>query len=255
MPLLETERLSVRIGSVQACRRLNLQINPGECWGMLGRNGAGKTTLLHTLAGLRAPGSGVLKLHGKSLAVLRRREVARHIGVLLQDQRESFPASVMETVLIGRHPYLGAWQWETANDHAIARAALRTVDLETMETRNVATLSGGERRRLGIATLLAQDPEVFLLDEPANHLDIHQQIQILDLLQTKARTEAKALLVVLHDINLAVRFCNRFLLLFGDGETAQGDAGQVLTQPTLQRLYAHPLHSVPGPHGPVWVPE
>ncbi|MGD2056838.1 MAG: ABC transporter ATP-binding protein [Gammaproteobacteria bacterium] len=255
MPLLETERLSVRIGSVQVCRLLNLQVNPGECWCILGRNGTGKTTLLHTLAGLRNPGSGGLMLHGKSLAALRRREVARHIGVLLQDQRDSFPASVMETVLIGRHPFLGAWQWETANDHAIARAALRAVDLEGLETRNVATLSGGERRRLGIATLLVQDPDVFLLDEPANHLDIYQQIRILDLLRAKAREEAKALLVVLHDINLAVRYCNRFLLLFGDGDTAQGDAGEVLTKQTLERLYVHPLHSLPGPHGPVWVPE
>lgn len=255
MPLLETDRLAVRIGSVEVCRQLNLRINAGECWGILGRNGTGKTTLMHTLAGLHAADSGTVTLNGKSLAALSRREIARQIGVLLQDHRDSFPASVMETVLIGRHPYLGPWQWETATDHASALAALRAVGLEGMEARNVATLSGGERRRLGIATLLTQDPELLLLDEPANHLDIHQQIQILNLLQKQARAKAKALLVVLHDINLAARYCDRFLLLFGNGETAQGDVGEVLTQSVLERLYIHPLQALPGPHGPVWVPK
>ena len=124
-----------------------------------------------------------------------------------------------------------------------------------MEARNVATLSGGERRRLGIATLLTQDTAILLLDEPTNHLDIHYQIQALDLLKRQSTDLGKSLLLVMHDVNLALRYCNRFLLLFGDGRHALGNAGQVITQASLERLYQYPLVSLQGPDGPVWLPR
>jgi iron complex transport system ATP-binding protein len=252
--LLATSGLDIRIGSVKVCRRLELHVNAGERWAILGRNGTGKTTLLHTLAGLRRPDSGTVKLDGEALDTLPRRHIARRVGVLLQDHLDAFPASVLETALIGRHPYLGALQWEGPDDYALARTALHAVGLDGLEDRNVATLSGGERRRLGIATLLTQDPALWLLDEPTNHLDVHQQIRILDLLQARSQSGQKTLLLVMHDLNLALRFCDRFLLLFGAGETAQGSADAVLTRATLERLYEHPMHTLDGPHGPVWLP-
>ncbi len=250
----EAEQLGIRIGRVVICSHLDLCINAGENWGILGRNGAGKTTLLHTLAGLRRPDLGSVKLDGTPLTCLSRRKIARQIGVLLQDHQDAFPASVMETVLIGRHPYLGPLQWEGAADYAAAHEALRAVGLEGMETRDIATLSGGERRRLGIATLLAQDPHVLLLDEPTNHMDFHHQIHILDLLWQRSRTEEKSMLLVLHDPNLALRYCDHFLFLYGGGETLQGTAAEVLTQPNLERLYGHPLQALQGPRGTVWLP-
>ena len=255
MAQLETSQLDIHIGTVRICRQLSLRINPGERWAILGRNGAGKTTLLHTLAGLLRPDSGTVKLDGEALENLSRRRIARQVGVLLQDHLDAFPASVMETALIGRHPYLGALQWEGPDDYARARAALHAVELDGLEDRNVATLSGGERRRLGIATLLAQDPAMLLLDEPTNHLDVHQQIRILDLLHSRSQAQQKTLLLVMHDLNLALRYCNRFLLLFGAGETTQGSADEVLTRPILERLYGHPMHTLQGPRGPVWLPE
>jgi iron complex transport system ATP-binding protein len=252
---LEAEQLGIRIGGVEICRQLDLRIYAGENWAVLGRNGTGKTTLLHTLAGLRRPDSGSVKLDETPLTSLSRRSVARYIGVLLQDHQDAFPASVMETVLIGRHPYLGPLQWEGAADLAAAMEALRAVGLEGMETRGIASLSGGERRRLGIATLLAQDPQVMLLDEPTNHMDLHHQILILDLLKRRTRVEAKSIILVLHELNLALRYCDRFLLLYGTGETLQGTAEAVLTQPNLERLYGHPLQALQGPHGTVWLPR
>jgi len=254
MPRLEAEQLDIRIGGKRICSRLNLRIDAGQSWGMLGRNGAGKTTLLHTLAGLRRPDQGGVTLDGIPLASLGRRSIARHVGVLLQDHQDAFPASVMETVLIGRHPHLGPLQWEGAADYAAARDALHAVGLEDMETRDIATLSGGERRRLGIATLLTQDPHVLLLDEPTNHMDLHHQILILDLLRQRTQNAARSLLLVLHDPNLALRYCDHFLLLYGDGETRQGPAAEVLTQTNLELLYGHPLHALQGPRGTVWVP-
>ncbi len=254
MAQLEISGLDVHIGNTAVCRGLDLRLGGGERWAILGRNGAGKTTLLHTLAGLRRPDQGTLLLDGTALDTLPRRHVARQVGVLLQDHLDAFPASVMETALIGRHPYLGSLQWEGPADYALARDALRAVGLDGLEDRNVATLSGGERRRLGIATLLTQDPALWLLDEPTNHLDVHQQIRILDLLQARSQAEGKTLLLVMHDLNLALRYCNRFLLLFGAGKTAQGSADDVLTRSTLEHLYGHPMHTLDGPRGPVWLP-
>jgi iron complex transport system ATP-binding protein len=254
MPRLAAEQLDITIGGIEICCRLDLRIHAGQSWAILGRNGAGKTTLLHTLAGLRRPDGGSVTLDGVPLTSLSRRRMARHIGVLLQDHQDAFPASVMETVLIGRHPWLGPLQWEGEADYAAARDALRAVGLEGMETRGIATLSGGERRRLGIATLLTQDPWLLLLDEPTNHLDFHHQILILDLLKRRTQTAGISLLLVLHDPNLALRYCDHFLLLYDGGETLQGSTTEVLTQPNLERLYGHPLQALLGPRGTVWLP-
>jgi len=255
MSVLEASSLTVTIGDTRVCQDLDLRIEAGDRWCILGRNGTGKTTLLHTLAGLRQTTGGSITLDGTSLTGLPGKARSRHIGILLQDHNDSFPASVLETVLTGRHPWLGSFQWEGVNDYRKARAALMSVGLEDMETRNVATLSGGERRRVGIATLLTQDPEILLLDEPTSHLDIHYQILTLDILKRQSMDTGKSLLLVLHDLNLALRYCNRFLLLFGDGQYAQGYAEEVITQASLDRLYQHPLQSLQGPDGPVWLPR
>jgi len=255
MSLFETQTLHVAIGNTEVCKALDLTINTGDRWCVLGRNGTGKTTLLHTLAGLRKPVAGHIALNGQSLGELPRKKIAQCMGLLFQDHTDAFPATVIETVLTGRHPWLGPLQWEGTQDLAIARSALQAVDLHDMEERIVTTLSGGERRRVGIACLLTQDPQLLLLDEPTNHLDIHHQIRMLDLLQLQADFDNKALLFVMHDLNLASRYCNRFLLLFGDGKTAQGAAGEVLTRANLERLYQHPLQAVDSPQGPVWLPQ
>lgn len=252
--LLQTRQLNVRIAGKSICQGLDLDIERGQCWGILGSNGVGKTTLLHTLAGLRPAASGTVLLDGKSLAALPRRQIAQHIGVLFQDASDAFPDVVLNTVLIGRHPHLKAWGFETAEDIAIARHALTATGLEGLEQRLISTLSGGERRRVALATLLAQDPTLYLLDEPVNHLDLHQQIAALGLLTQRARSNNKGLVMTVHDVNLATRFCDHVLLLFGNGEVTHGPAGSVLNTATLQRLYNHPIVTVTGPQGSVFLP-
>jgi iron complex transport system ATP-binding protein len=255
MSLLATDRLGVSIGETTVCTTLDLEIGAGERWCILGRNGTGKTTLLHTLAGLRSADAGEIRLENRPLHTLPRRTVAQRIGLLFQDHSDAFPASVLETVLSGRHPWIGPLQWESEQDTALARAALHAVSLDELEERIITTLSGGERRRLGLATLLAQNPRLMLLDEPTNHLDIHHQISMLDLLQEKSVTDRTAMVFVMHDINLALRYCTHFLLLFGDGEIALGGAAEVLTRDRLEHLYQHPLQKLQGPHGNIWLPQ
>lgn len=253
-PILEARSLHISIGGKLVCRDLNLQIQAGERWGVLGMNGVGKTTLLLTLSGMKAPQSGSVHLQGKTMSEMSRRDVAQSCGVMFQDSDEAFPAGVLETALIGRHPYLHAWEWESAGDEAIALAALKAVGLHELAQRTSNTLSGGERRRLALATLLTQNPALMLLDEPVNHLDLHHQIEALDLLTQQAKQHSKTLLMVLHDVNLAARYCDALLLLFGDGEVLQGSIQEILTVENLTRLYGHPVRSAETADGALFYP-
>jgi iron complex transport system ATP-binding protein len=128
------------------------------------------------------------------------------------------------------------------------------VALAGFDERRLGSLSGGERRRVSIAALLAQDPALLLLDEPTSHLDLHHQVAILDLLAASASRHAKAIVMSLHDVNLAARYCTHALLLFGGGRTEQGPVPAVLEPATLSRLYAHPVDRIDGPRGPVFAP-
>jgi iron complex transport system ATP-binding protein len=253
-PLLCAQNLDLEIGGKTVCQGLNMDIHAGQHWGLLGVNGVGKTTLLHTLAGLRAPTHGDVWLGEQTLSELPRRHIAQHIGVLFQADDDAFPGTVMETVLTGRHPWLGQWQWEGEDDRQLARNALKTVELDGLEQRQVSTLSGGERRRLALATLFTQNPQLFLLDEPTNHLDPHHQIELLSLLAQQVTNSERASLMILHDINLATRFCDHLILLFGEGETLCGPSEEVLNTETLSRLYGHPVISVAGPNGLIFLP-
>ena len=253
MSTLGLNDLDVRIGTVEVCRGLTLELAPGQCWAVLGRNGSGKTTLLHTLAGVRTPQRGEVRLDGAPLHTLARRHIAQHLGLLPQDSHDPFPATVLETALLGRHPHGSPWGWETAQDVQLAQQALQRVGLDGWDGRDVATLSGGERRRLALATLLAQDPDILLLDEPTNHLDLHHQIELTALFARMARELGKTVVMVLHDVNLAARCADHALLLHGAGEVTAGPCAQILKTSQLERLYHHMLRQV-GDDPPAWLP-
>jgi iron complex transport system ATP-binding protein len=239
-PLLETRRLSAGIGARIFCRDFDLELEAGERLAILGRNGAGKSTLLSVLAGLRAPLAGQVRLKGSSYAELGPRRAARLRGWLPQSRSDAFASTVLETALVGRHPHLDRFGWESARDARIARQALLAVDLADCERRDVQTLSGGERQRLAIAALLTQQPELFLRDEPTAYLDLKHQIAMLTLFSDAARDGA-AVVMVLHDPALAWRFCDRALLVHGDGRCDCGPAAEMLGAERLSALYDYPL--------------
>ena len=252
--LLELRGLSVDIGGKTVCRGLDLSIGAGQCWGILGVNGVGKTTLLHTLAGLKPAQCGEILVNGKHRGDYAPRALAQQCGILFQDYLDTFPCTVLEAALIGRHPYLRHWQWESAQDMELARQALNRVGLEQLEQRDITTLSGGERRRLAIATLLTQAPQILLLDEPANHLDLHYQVSLLDQLMQDCRQQNKAMVMVLHDVNLAARFCDHALLLYGEGEYRAGASADLLNAGELSALYRHPMTQHRTPAGCFFLP-
>ncbi len=253
MTTLSTQELVIDVPGRRHGTPISLDIRPGAVWGVLGPNGAGKTTLLHTLAGLRAPRAGTVRLDGDAMTGLRRRRIARELAVVFQDHQDSFPATVLEAALIGRHPHLSPWDLDTAEDLAIARQALARLELGPMEQRLVNTLSGGERQRLAIATALTQQPRVWLADEPTNHLDLRHQVAIMDLMAAEAAA-GRAVFMCLHDVNLAARWCDHLLLLQPDGEACWGPAAEMLVPEALERLYGQPLSVAHINGAPVFVP-
>ena len=246
MSLISCNNLNVKIADKIICKALSLSINAGESWAILGMNGCGKTTLLHTLSGLLPTQSqsrpSEININNALLTSLSRKEIAQQLSLLLQHQEDHFPGTVLESVLIGRHPHLQSWQWETDDDHKLALNTLNLVGLENFSERSILTLSGGERQRVALATLLVQQTNIRLLDEPVNHLDIHHQHDVMKLLTSNKSDIANVF--VLHDVNLAARYCDHALLIYTNGRTLQGSCKDVLTDQNLSELYEHPLQEI-----------
>lgn len=237
MSLLSTQALEVSIGGIRVAAALELEFRAGEFWVVLGPNGAGKTTLLNTLAGLHAPDQGEVLLDGAPIRRLPRRGVARRLGLLQQHTQYWFDATVMEIALTGRHPHLGLWEREDADAIGHARAALERMDLLQRSASPVTRLSGGEARRLAIAALLVQNPDILLLDEPTNHLDPRHQGIAMGTMAEQVAQQGKVAIAATHDLNLAARYCSHVLLLHGDGQWQAGHRDDCLTREHLQRLY------------------
>lgn len=242
MKLVNCNSLTVKIANTQVCENLSLSINAGENWAVLGMNGCGKTTLLHHLAGLLIPQSGEININETPIYKLTRKEIAQQLSLLLQHQEDHFPGTVLESVLIGRHPHLKSWQWESEDDENLALETLKLVGLNNFAERSILTLSGGERQRVALATLLVQQAKIRLLDEPVNHLDIHHQHDVMKVLTSNNDNSANVF--VLHDVNLATRYCDHALLIYGNGTTRQGICSEVLTEKYLTDLYQYPLHEI-----------
>ncbi|BAL22960.1 ABC transporter ATP-binding protein [Azoarcus sp. KH32C] len=252
--LLEAEKLALQIDGRWLCCEFSLRLAVGECLVLLGPNGAGKTTLLHTLAGLRPPTVGSVRLDGRPYADWDSLAAARFRGLLAQQQPDHFSATVLQTALVGRHPHLGRWGWESAHDIEIANESLAAVGLAELAARDILTLSGGERQRVSIATLLTQAPKLFLLDEPTNHLDLHYQIAVLDLF-ARLKRDGRGVVMVLHDINLAARFADHVILLDGRGGVAAGASGDVLQPERLSHAFDHPIRCIETDGRTVFIPE
>ena len=243
MTVLTTKNLTLEIAGRHLCQSLDLAIRPGEVWAVLGPNGSGKSTLVKTLAHLQPPSEGGVFLNGGPISAIKRQQIATKIGVLFQEIQDPFPVTVYEQVLGGRYAYLSQWAGETEEDHQLAKHAISTMNLESLSSQLTHHLSGGERQRAAFATLLAQQVDIFLLDEPLNHLDLPYQIKLLDQIQHLSE-QGRSVLMVLHDPNIALRWSSHCLLLYGDGRWQAGLSNEIITSENLTGLYHYPLQEV-----------
>jgi iron complex transport system ATP-binding protein len=237
--LLEARELRVAVPGRVLVAGLDWRVGAGEFCALLGGNGSGKSLLLRTLAGLRPPDGGEIRLMGSPLRALSRQDVAMRLGFLPQDPDAPPQGTLRESVLLGRFAHLGFWEGTGADDEHRVADALAHVDLVALARRELATLSGGEQRRAAIARLLVQSPSLYLLDEPTNHLDPGQQLAILERLRALTRG-GSAVLASLHDPNLALRFATHVCLLSGSGAAEVSECA-ALDVARLERLYGIPF--------------
>jgi len=236
-PVLEARHLGFAYDDRPVLEEIDLTVGEGEIVGLLGPNGAGKTTLLELFLGLLQPATGEVLFRGERLGRMERRQVARRIAFVPQRVRIGFPFRVAELVLMGRHAHLGAFALEGEEDRAAALVAMTRARVDELATRRIDELSGGEQQRVLLASALAQDAELLLLDEPTASLDLAAQVEVFELLAAIRREAGRTLVVALHDLNLAALYCDRIVLMGGGRVRAVGTPDEVLTPERVEATY------------------
>ncbi len=228
--------LSVRIGNSNIVDDVSLAGNFGELLGIIGPNGAGKTTLLKVLAGLLKPRLGGVEIDGVDLEKIPSSTRSRQIAYVPQITG-AHPFTALELVLMGRYPHLRRFQIESEDDTEIAIGAMERMDVAQFKGRRLDTLSGGERQRVLLARALAQRGDVLFVDEPITSLDIKHQLLALQVLKDEARDRSVAVCAVLHDLNMAARFCDRVVLLAEGRMIEEGEPGCVITERRVAEVF------------------
>ncbi|HEX6988552.1 MAG TPA: ABC transporter ATP-binding protein [Bacillota bacterium] len=251
-PMVAAEGLRVAYGAGPVVDGVDLRVMAGEWVSILGPNGSGKTTLLRAIGSYLQPVDGAVSVAGRGAASYGRRELARMLAAVGVDLPAEFPLSVSDFVMLGRIPHGSGWGWTAGRDQAVVEHALEQTGMTRFADRPLDRLSAGERQRALLARALAQEPAVLLLDEPTAHLDIHRQVETLDMLaQFKARN-GLTVIAVLHDINLAALYSDRLVLMRDGRVVAEGPPADTLTRENVERVFGcrvaiqrHPERPVP----------
>jgi len=253
--MLRIENLSVAYGTRPVLHDISLSVQSGEILALIGPNGAGKSTLMRAVSGV-IPSSGGVHTNGDDFQALTPIQRARYLAVVPQAISLPPAFTVWETTLMGRTPHLGFLGQTSRADEEIARRALERVHALELSDRRVGELSGGESQRVLLARALCQSTPILLLDEPTAHLDLQYQVSLLDLVQKLAREDQLAVLIALHDLNLAARYADRVALMVGGKLHAVGSPGEVLTPELISYAYCLPVAVVEHPlrGGPLVLP-
>jgi iron complex transport system ATP-binding protein len=252
MVKLELEGVSLGYGRRQVVSNLTFQVMPGEMVGLIGPNGCGKTSIIKALCRVISPYSGRILVGGREVSSIPRNDLARLVGVVPQNPNLPAVFTAFEVVLMGRNPHLGLLRYESSRDLAIAWWAMAATATDSLAERRMGELSGGERQRVTIARVLAQEPEAILLDEPTANLDISHQVEILDLIKNLCLEKNLAVLIALHDLNLAAQYCHRLLLIKNGRLHAEGTPWEVISTANIREVYGaetcvfpHPVNQLP----------
>jgi iron complex transport system ATP-binding protein len=234
---LNVDGVECRYGSVKILEDVNLSVKGGDFVGILGPNGSGKTTLLKSISRILKPHKGTILLNEADIYSLKSVEVAKQLAVVPQDTSIGFNFAALDIVLMGRNPHMKRFQMESEKDMAVARKVMNLTNTWHLAERPLNELSGGEKQRVIIARALAQEPKILLLDEPLTHLDIINQLEIMDLVKELCVKEKLIVLAVFHDFNLAARYCNTAIMIKNGKIFAAGSLTDVLTSENIKSVF------------------
>ncbi|WP_372021854.1 ABC transporter ATP-binding protein (plasmid) [Tistrella mobilis] len=246
-PLLQIDRATVLAGGRAILEDADLEVRAGEVTALIGRNGSGKSTLIRLAAGIRRPDRGRALCGGEAIHRIPPRRFARLVAHLPQTLPPAPGMTVRELAAFGRYPHHGALGRRSAEDAAAIARALSGTGLDALADREVDALSGGERQRAWLAMALAQEASVLLLDEPTAALDVAHQVEVLTLVRSLARDRGLAVVMVLHDVDMAARFADRIVALDAGRIVASGGACDILQPEMLRRIYGLELGVMPHP--------
>lgn len=231
--ILEIQGVHFSYKSILVLKDITFSVREGEMVGILGNNGAGKSTLIKCINRILSPKKGVIYLNKKDLKNMKRREIAKLIGYVAQ-KYDYYNLTVFDVILLGRRPHI---KWDTTEeDLEIVERIIRELNLEHIALRSVSEISGGELQKVIIGRALAQEPKVLLLDEPTNNLDLKNQIEVLQIIKEYVNNKNISALVVLHDVNLALRFCDKFIFLKDNTIYAQGTR-DMIDEKVIEEVY------------------
>lgn len=236
-PALYTKQITLKYGERVIINNLTLDISKPEIVTIIGPNGSGKSTLLKALCRLLEPAAGTVYLDSKDINKMSTEEVARTVAVMAQSAAAPSGTTVEELVCYGRLPYRKFFDGLSGEDRMAIEEAIEFTELGLLRNRLVHTLSGGERQRAWLAMALAQKPQILLLDEPTTYLDVHHQLELMELVVRLHEEMGLTVIMVLHDLNHAVRYSERLIALKQGKIMADGATGDVFVKPIIENLY------------------
>ncbi len=234
---IKTENLSCGYGDKDVLKNISLSVKNDEFIGIIGPNASGKSTLLRTIDRVIEPKEGSIFLNQKDIVNMDKKEIAKEMSVVPQEFSTNYSFSVLKVVTMGRTPHLGPLEMENEEDMKIVKDSMKKTDTWQLADRPFTELSGGEKQRVVIAKALAQEPSVLLLDEPINHLDINNQLEILNLIKELSEKGEVTIISTFHDLNTAARYCDSLILLHDNKIHAHGPPEDVLSENNIKEVY------------------
>jgi iron complex transport system ATP-binding protein len=235
MVKLKIKDVEFSYASVPILKDVCIELRASEMLSVVGPNGAGKSTLLRCIDRILKPQRGSILLDEREIKEMSRMELAKKMGYIPQSSAQVFPATVFDTVLMGRRPHIG-WR-SSEKDMKKVLETLQLLNIKSFAMRDINELSGGQQQKVFIARALTQEPDVLLLDEPTSNLDIKHQLEVMDIIKNIVREKGIAAIMAIHDLNLASRYADRIIMMNGGEVFDAGDAASVLTPENIKHVY------------------